>query len=420
MDDTPSSSGTGPRRAAVIFIFVTVMLDMLALGMIIPVLPLLIEQFRGGDTASAARIIGLFGTVWAGMQFLASPVLGALSDRYGRRTVVLLSNFGLGFDYILMALAPTLGWLLAGRIISGVTSASVVTAFAYIADVTSPERRAKSFGLLGAAFGIGFIVGPALGGVLSAVSPRLPFWVAAGLSLANAMYGLFVLPESLPLERRSPFSWRRANPLGALRFLRSYPQLTGFAIIHFLYNLAHQSLASVFVLYASYRYNWTTTDVGWALTAVGVSFAIVQGGLVGPLVGAFGERRTLVAGLISGAAGFAIYGLAATGRWFMVGVPIMSLWGLYGPSAQGLMTRRVGPTEQGQLQGALSSVAGITGIMGPAVFSLTFATAIGPLRSWAVPGSPFLLAAALLATGAGLAYRLTRPAVAPTPALRQP
>jgi DHA1 family tetracycline resistance protein-like MFS transporter len=416
MSDTPSSSGAGPRRAAVIFIFVTVMLDMLALGMIIPVLPRLIEDFRGGDTASAARIIGLFGTVWAGMQFLASPVLGALSDRFGRRTVVLLSNFGLGLDYILMALAPSLEWLFVGRLISGVTSASVVTAFAYIADVTSPERRAKSFGLLGAAFGIGFVVGPALGGMLSAVGPRLPFWVSAALSLTNAVYGLFVLPESLPPERRAAFSWRRANPVGALQLLRAHPQLMGFAVVQFLYNLAHQSLAAVFVLYAGYRYGWTTTDVGWALTAVGVSFAIVQGGLVGPLVGAFGERRTLVAGLAFGAAGFAIYGLAATGRWFLVGVPIMSIWGLYGPSAQGLMTRRVGPTEQGRLQGALSSVNGITGIIGPGLFSLTFASAIGPLKSWRLPGAPFLVAAALLATAAGLAFRITRPAVAPASA----
>lgn len=406
MESSPAP-GMSPSRAAVAFIFITVMLDMLALGMIIPVLPKLIEQFRGGDTASAARMIGVFGTAWAGMQFLASPVLGALSDRFGRRPVILLSNLGLGLDYILMALAPSLGWLFVGRLISGVTSASVVTAFAYIADVTSPERRARSFGVMGAAFGIGFIVGPALGGVLSAASPRLPFWVAACFSLANGLYGLFILPESLTPERRAPFVWRRANPVGSLRLLRSQPQLLGFAAVHFLYNLAHQSLASVFVLYTSYRYAWTTTDVGWALTGVGVAFAVVQGGLVGPLAAYFGERRTLVAGLVSGAMGFAVYGLAATGRWFAAGIPIMSLWGLYGPSAQGLMTRRVGPREQGQLQGALSSVAGITGIIGPGLFSVVFANAIGPMRSSGVPGAPFLLASALLVVGAGLALRLT-------------
>jgi len=383
------------------------MLDMLALGMIIPVLPKLIEQFEGGDTASAARLIGVFGTLWATMQFLASPILGALSDHFGRRPVVLISNFGLGLDYIFMAVSPSIGWLLVGRMISGVTSASIVTAFAYIADIASPEKRARSFGLMGAAFGIGFIIGPAMGGLLSSVSPRLPFWVAAGLSLTNGMYGLFILPESLPPERRAPFSWTRAHPLGSLRFLRSHPQLMGFATIHFLYNLAHQSLASVFVLYTGYRYGWTTADVGWALTAVGVAFAIVQGGLVGSLVGYFGERRTLVAGLLAGAIGFSFYGLAQTGWWFAAGIPVMSMWGLYGPSAQGLMTRRVGPTEQGRLQGALSSVSGITGIVGPGLFSMTFATAIGPMRTLNAPGAPFVLASALLLTGAFIGYRLT-------------
>jgi DHA1 family tetracycline resistance protein-like MFS transporter len=394
-------------RAALIFIFITVMLDMLALGMIIPVLPKLIEQFEGGDTASAARLIGLFGTLWASMQFLAAPILGALSDHFGRRPIVLLSNFGLGVDYIFMALAPSIGWLLVGRLISGVTSASIVTAFAYVADIATPEKRARSFGLMGAAFGIGFIVGPAMGGLLSSVSPRLPFWVSAGLSLTNGLYGLLILPESLPPERRSGFSWKRANPVGSLRLLRSHPQLMGFATVHFLYNLAHQSLVSVFVLYTGYRYGWTTTDVGWALTAVGVAFAIVQGGLVGPLAARFGERRTLVAGLVAGAIGFSFYGLARNGWWFAAGIPIMSMWGLYGPSAQGLMTRRVGPTEQGRLQGALSSVAGITGIVGPGLFSMTFATAIGPMRTLGLPGAPFVLASALLTCGAILGYRLT-------------
>lgn len=377
---------------------------MLALGMIIPVLPKLIEEFQGGNTASAARMIGIFGTMWASAQFFAGPVLGALSDRFGRRPVVLISNFGLGLDYIVMAIAPTLGWLMAGRLISGVTSASIVTAFAYVADITAPDKRARSFGLMGAAFGIGFIVGPALGGVLSGISPRLPFWVAASLSLANGMYGLFILPESLPPDRRAPFSWKRANPLGALQFLQSHPKLFGFASVHFLYNLAHQSLASVFVLYTGFRYGWTSTDVGWALTGVGVCFAIVQGGLVGKLVALFGERRTLVAGLLFGAVGMSIYGLSPTSVWFAVGIPIMAMWGLYGPSAQGLMTRRVGPTEQGRLQGALSSVTGITGIVGPGLFSFTFASTIRTM-----PGAAFVLASGFLLTGAVIGFVLTRP-----------
>ena len=315
------SAPAAPSRAAVTFIFITVMLDMLALGMIIPVLPKLIEQFEGGSTARAAEVIGVFGTSWAVMQFLASPVLGALSDRFGRRPIILLSNLGLGLDYILMAIAPTVGWLWVGRIVSGVTSASIGTAFAYIADVTTPEKRARSYGIMGAAFGIGFIVGPALGGVLTTISPRLPFWVSASFSLTNFCYGLFILPESLPHSRRGAFSWARANPVGSLKLLRAHPQLLRFATIHFLYNLAHQSLATVFVLYTGYRYGWTATDVGWALASVGVSTAIIQAGLVGRLVARFGERRMLIAGLSFGAIGMAIYGIAPTGLIFAVGIP---------------------------------------------------------------------------------------------------
>jgi DHA1 family tetracycline resistance protein-like MFS transporter len=398
-----------PRRAAVAFIFITILLDILALGMIIPILPKLIETFRGGDTALAARTMALFGTTWALMQFFASPVIGSLSDHFGRRPVILLSNFGLGMDYLLMAWAPNLHWLFLGRVISGVTAASIPAAFAYIADVTSPEKRAKSFGLLGAAFGIGFIVGPVLGGLLSRFGPRLPFWIAAILSLTNAMYGLFVLPESLSKERRAAFSWKRANPWGALKLLRRHAELVGLATVHFLYNLAHQSLQSVFVLYTGYRYGWDSFAVGLALGVVGVSFAIIQAGLVGPVVSKFGERRAVIGGLLFGAAGFAIYGLAPTGVWFAIGIPIMSLWGFYGPAAQGLMTQRVGPSEQGQLQGALSSVVTITGILGPTIFSLTFSRFISTWRSWQLPGAPYLLAAMLLLAAASVAWKFARP-----------
>jgi DHA1 family tetracycline resistance protein-like MFS transporter len=397
-------SSAGPRKAAVIFIFITILLDMLALGMVIPVLPELVKSFRGGDTVSAATTLGWFGTVWAFMQFVASPVIGALSDRFGRRKVVLLSNFGLGCDYVLMALAPTLGWLFVGRVISGITSSSVSTAYAYISDVTPAEKRAKSFGLMGAAFGIGFVLGPAIGGVLGQYGARLPFWVAAGFSLTNAMYGLFVLPESLPLERRSPFHWRRAHPVGSLRLLRSHPGMLWFGAMHFLYYVAHMSLPTVFVLYADYRYGWGPRAVGYTLAGVGVAQAIVQGGLVGPLVARLGERRALVLGLLSGAIGFAIYGLAPTGRLFLIGVPVMAIWGLYSPSAQSLMTRRFGQSEQGQLQGALASITGIANMLSPALFSLTFAAALSTLPNWRLPGAPFLLASVLLlfAVGVGL------------------
>jgi len=270
---------------------------------------------------------------------------------------------------------------------------------------------------MGAAFGIGFIVGPVLGGLLSRGGPRLPFWVASVLSLTNALYGLFVLPESLPKERRAAFSWRRANPWGALSLLRRHHQLLGFAAVHFLYYLAHQSLQSVFVLYTGYRYGWDSFVVGLSLGAVGVSFSIVQAALVGPVVSQFGERRALLMGLAFGAAGFAIYGLAPTGWWFAAGIPIMSLWGFYGPAAQGLMSQRVGQTEQGQLQGALSSVVTLTGIAGPTIFALTFATFIGRARDWHLPGAPYLLASAMLVAAVAVAWRLTRKTVPAVPEL---
>src|ERR1051325_515555 len=343
------------RRAALVFIFITIVLDMLAVGMIVPVLPKLVENFLGGDTAKAARVYGIFATVWALMQFVFAPLLGTMSDRFGRRPIVLLSNFGLGLDYILMALAPTLSWLFVGRVISGITAASVPTAGAYIADVTPEEKRAKAFGMLGAAFGIGFIVGPAVGGLLGSITPRLPFWVAAALSLLNAMYGLFVLPESLSQEKRARFSWARANPLGSLKLLRSHHELFGLAVATFLSALAHDSLPSTFVYYADYRYHWTPRTIGFVLATVGICFGVVQGAFVGRIVGYFGERRALMVGLLFGTIGFAIYGFAAYGWIFWLGIPVMSIWGISGPAAQGMMCRRVNPTEQGQLQGAIGS-----------------------------------------------------------------
>ncbi len=403
------SATPGPRRAAVVFILITILLDILALGMIAPVLPDLVKEFEGGDTAAAARMIGLFGSVWAFMQFLVSPTLGAFSDHVGRRRIVLLSNFGLGLDYIFMALAPSLGWLFVGRVISGVTAASIPTAFAYIADVTPPEQRAKSYGLLGAAFGVGFVFGPVMGGILGHYGARLPFWVAAGLSLTNAMYGLFVLPESLPPDRRGAFDWKRANPLGSLRLLRAYPRLFGFASVHFLYFLAHQSLQTVFVLYADYRYGWDQRMVGICLGVVGVSIGLVQGVLVGRVVHRFGERRAMITGLTLGGLGFVVYGLAPTGAWFLAGVPVMALFGLYGPSAQGLMTKIVGPSEQGKLQGALTSVASLTGIIGPTIFSIVFAAFIGSLTNLRLPGAPFVLAGGCLMVAMLIAERITRP-----------
>ncbi|HEX4477409.1 MAG TPA: TCR/Tet family MFS transporter [Polyangiaceae bacterium] len=402
-----------PRRAALAFIFVTVALDMLALGIVIPVLPKLVLSFLDGDTQRAARVYGLFGTVWALMQFVFSPVQGALSDSFGRRRVVLLSNVGLGLDYVLMAASPTIGWLFLGRIVSGITAASFSTAGAYIADVTPPEKRAAGFGMIGVAFGLGFVLGPAIGGLLGGFSPRLPFWVAAGASLLNALYGFFVLPESLPKENRMPFSWRRANPLGSLALLRSHQGLLGLSLVNFLGDVAHSALPAVFALYAGYRYNWDTRMIGLTLAGVGVSSAIVQGALV-PFAARFGDRRVLVAGLVFGAAGFALYGFATTGTVFWLGIPVMGLWGLSGPAAQSLMTARTSPSEQGQLQGANSSIMGIAGLFGPGLFTLTFAAFIGKDAPAHLPGAPFLLAGLMLVLAAAVAVVVTRSSAAAT------
>jgi len=397
-----------PRRAAFAFVFVTVLLDMLAIGVIIPVLPKLVVDFVAGDAAEGARVYGLFGTAWALMQFVFSPVQGALSDRFGRRPVILISNFGLGLDYVVMALAPSLNWLFLGRVISGITAASISTSYAYVADVTAPDARAARFGLLGAAFGIGFVLGPALGGLTGAIDPRLPFWIAAGLSLANALYGFFVLPESLPPERRAPFAWRRANPVGALTLLRSQAALIGLAGVNFLGNLAHAALPSVGVLYMMYRYGWDERAVGLTMAGVGVAAILVQGGVIGPAVKRFGERKSLIVGLGFGVAGFTVFGLAPTGPVFWLGIPLMALWGLANPASQGLMSRRIGGHQQGQLQGANASLMGVANLIGPGLFTLTFAFAIGTAKDWNLPGAPYLVAAALLALAIMVALRVTK------------
>jgi DHA1 family tetracycline resistance protein-like MFS transporter len=321
---------------------------------------------------------------------------------------VLLSNLGLGLDYVVMALAPTLSWLFVGRIVSGITAATFPTASAYVADVSPPEKRAAQYGMLGAAFGLGFIVGPAAGGLLGGIDLRLPFWVAAALSLANAAYGFFVLPESLSPERRARLDLGKANPLGSLRLLRSRPALLGLAAASFVYYVAHESLPSCFVLYADYRYRWSEQRVGLVLALVGVGSTIVSALLVGPAVERLGERRALLLGLAFGAVGFGAFGLASAGWLFIAGLPFIALWGIAGPAMQSLASRRVDPTEQGRLQGAFGSLRGIAGMIGPLVFTQSLAAAIDAPGALHVPGAPYLLATALLLASWGLSLRVTR------------
>jgi DHA1 family tetracycline resistance protein-like MFS transporter len=398
------------RNAALAFIFITVLLDILAFGMIIPVLPHLLASFYHGDVSKAAMTYGVFASVFMVMQFVFSPVQGALSDHFGRRPVILLSNLGLGLDFILMAVAQTLPLLFLGRVLSGITSASFSTANAYVADVTPPEKRAAAYGKIGMAFGLGFIIAPGIGGWLGEIHLRAPFWVAAGLSLCNFCYGVFVLPESLPADRRAPFSWKRANPVASLSFLSHHPEVFMLAGVMFLIGLAHMVYPSTFVLYADYRFHWGSKMAGVTLMIVGLLAAIIQGGLIGRAIKAWGERRTLLFGLGMGTLGFTLYGLAPTGYWFWAAMPIMAMWGFAMPAAQALMTRQVAPTEQGRLQGSVGSLNSVAGIIGPLLFTSVFAQVTGRhVHSYWV-GLTFWMAAAMILASLLLAMRGTRTA----------
>jgi DHA1 family tetracycline resistance protein-like MFS transporter len=407
---SPSSPlAPNPGRAAFVFILIMVAFDFLAFGIIAPVLPDLVRQFEGGDFARASSITGYFGFAWATMQFIFSPILGAWSDRFGRRPVILISCFGLSIDYVFMALAPSLRWLFVGRLISGITTSNVSTAFAYITDVTKPEERAKPFGLVSAVFGLGFVIGPAVGGYLGNINLRFPFWAAAVLSFGNALYGYFILPESLPPERRAKSAWHMANPLGSLKLLSSHAELAGLSVVTTLYYLAHNALPSMWALYTEYRYAWSRRDVGLSLSVVGVFAAVVSGALVGPIVKRFGERRSLLAGLFFGTLGFAGFALASRGWMILAVIPFIALWGIAAPAIQSLMSRHVDSSSQGKLQGAINSLRAVTGMVGPVLFTQVFALAIAPRASVHFPGAPYFLAALLLLSSLLLAVYVTRP-----------
>lgn len=398
-----AGTATRGRRAAVGFILVSVWLDVLSLGVIIPVFaPLIQTQFTGGDAAAAAGWIGIFSTVWALAQFFGSPLLGALSDRFGRRPVLLISLFGLAFDYLIMAFAPTLWWLFVARVVSGFTAAGMAVANAYIADVTPPEKRAQTFGWIGAAWGVGFIVGPAIGGFLGDFGLRIPFLAAAGLTFVAALYGAFVLPESLKPENRAAIVWSKANPVSSLGFLAAHRELLPLSLVNLLAQTAHYVLPTIYVLYASNRYDWTLSQTGAALALTGVCNIVVQGLLVKRVVGLIGEWGAVLAGLILGGLGFALFGIAPQGWGFLAATPVFSLIGLFGPGFQGLITRRVAPSAQGRLQGANASLAGLAGVVAPTLFGFTYAWFVAPGHPY-VPGSAFLLAAGLHAIAALIA-----------------
>jgi DHA1 family tetracycline resistance protein-like MFS transporter len=396
------------RRPALAFIFVTLFLDILGIGLIVPILPKLIVELSGGKVANASHTFGWLASLYGLMQFLCLPILGNLSDRFGRRAVILTSLLGSGLDYILLALAPSLPWFFLGRIISGVTSANMTVSSAYIADVSPPEKRAANFGLVAAAFGLGFVAGPALGGLLAHYGLRVPFYAAAAMTLLNWLYGMFVLPESLPADQRRPFDWKRSNPVGSLAALRSHRELLGLTEVCFLISLAHQVFPSTWVLYTGYRYGWTPKQVGLSLALVGVMAAVVQGGLARKIIPFFGERRAVVLGLTNATIFFTSYGLATQGWMIYVLIFIGSFGGIAMPALQALVSRSVPPNEQGAIQGALSSLGSLAGIVGPLLATGLFGYFISDKSPAIIPGAAFFASASLAFIALILAIRTFR------------
>ncbi len=400
----------GRRRAAFGFIFAAALINSISFGIVIPILPNLIKAMSGGDTAAASTWNALFASVWGLMQFVCGPVLGALSDRYGRRPVLLISIFGLFGDFLFMAFAPTLGWLFLGRVLNGITASSFSTANAYVADIAPPQGRARLFGLLGSAFGVGFIIGPTLGGLLGEHNLRLPFLAGAGLCLINGLYGLLVLPESLPPERRPiRIAWARANPLGALDFLRRARGLRGLASVSLFQQLGFNVLPTIFVLYTGYRYGWTPRTLGFVFMATGASQIFVQAVLVGPVVARIGERGAVLLGAAMGSLAFAIYAFAPNGLIYLIGIPIYAMSGFLQPGLLGLMSARIDATHQGRLQGALQSLQGIASSLAPSFFGLTFAWAVRHDRTVHLPGLPILASSALFALAFCVSLVVARP-----------
>ncbi len=419
-------SRTRAGRSAVLFIFIAVLVDVIGLGIIVPVIPRLIMDLTGEGVSRAAIYGGWLWFAYAVMQFFCAPILGNLSDRVGRRPVLLFSLAALGVDYTIMGLAPALSWLFVGRTLAGIAGASFIPAYAYLADVTPPEKRAQNFGLVGAAFGLGFILGPAAGGLLGQIGTRVPFFAAAALAGLNVLFGLFVLPESLPKESRRPFQIRRANPVGALVHLRKYPVVPGIAAALFLWQLAQQSFSSTWAFFTMYKFNWSEAQVGGSLAFVGVIMATSQGVLTRVVVPRFRERRVVLTGLLCGIVGYVALGFASRG-WMMYA--FMLPWliaGLAYPSMNAIMSQQVPPDAQGELQGGVASLYSLALVVGPPVMTQLFGRFSGKTAVAHVPGAAFLFSALLATVSAGLflravvSARTARRATAPAPLAGNP
>jgi DHA1 family tetracycline resistance protein-like MFS transporter len=396
------------RNPALVFIFITLLIDVTGLGIIIPVMPRLVQELTGGTVSDASRYGGWLLTAYALMQFVCAPILGGLSDRYGRRPVLLASLLGFAVDYLFLAFAPTLAWVFVGRIFAGLLGASFTTASAYIADISTPENRAQNFGLIGAAFGLGFILGPLIGGFLGALGTRMPFLVSAGLAFVNALYGFFVLPESLPAKSRRPFDWKRANPVSSLKNLKRHPVVLGLAAALVLLYISAHAVQSNWTYYTMEKFQWDEKMIGISLTVVGAAFAVVQGFLIRIIIPKIGAQRSVYVGMALYAAGFVCFGMASQSWMMFACTLIYCLGGIAGPALQSIISSTVAANEQGELQGALTSLMSITSIIGPLLMTNTFAFFTASGAPVYFPGAAMLLGAALTLTGTWIAWRSFR------------
>ncbi|MFN0188972.1 MAG: TCR/Tet family MFS transporter [Bacteroidia bacterium] len=392
-------------KPALPFIFITMLVDIIGLGIILPVLPALIQELTGGTISDASKYGGWMMFAYAIMQFLFSPILGGLSDRFGRRPILLISLFGFGLDYLFLAFAPTIGWLFVGRLLSGICGASITTATAYIADISTPEKRAQNFGMVGMAFGIGFIVGPVIGGVLGEFGSRIPFFAAAGLTFLNWVYGYFVLPESLHVENRRKFDWKRANPIGSLKHLRRYPVILGLVASLVLVYIAAHAVQSTWTFFTIERFSWSKAMVGYSLGMAGLCVAIVQGGLIRIINPRLGPNRSVYVGMMMYAIGLTLFAFSNQGWMMFVFLIPYCLGGIAGPSLQGIISNQVPANEQGELQGALTSLISVTSIIGPPLMTNLFAFFTRANGVIYFPGAAFLMGAILVSLSGILAWR---------------
>ncbi|WP_299547188.1 TCR/Tet family MFS transporter [uncultured Tateyamaria sp.] len=402
-------------KLPVIFILLTVMIDAMGIGLIVPVMPDLIQEVQGMGLGlgTAALWGGVLSTTFAAMQFLFGPLLGALSDRYGRRPILLVSLVVLAFDYLVMAVAGTIWLLFLGRIVGGITAATQSTANAYMADISKPEQKAANFGLIGAAFGIGFVLGPAMGGLLAEYGTRAPFYAAAGLAAANAIFGYIVLKETVDDRIRRPFTWARANPFGLFRHLAKLPGLGPLLLVFFIYQVAFIVYPAIWAYYTTERFDWSPGMVGLSLSLFGFSMAVVQGGLIRPMLRVLGERGAVVYGHIADVGVFLLIGFVSSGTWLLILTPLAALPAVITPALQGIMSKAVGDDEQGELQGALTSIAALAMIVSPMLMTSVFHTFTTPETGVYLPGAPFLLAAVLIAVALMVFVRGARTAASP-------